>query len=97
MCSASFCHWVASSVMLLIFTLRRRLILGDGSLFSLLSRTPRDADASKSGLRGGEGPSGRSRGEQRDTLKTELMFRNPTRSSQSLHKLLFYQAFLRRH
>lgn len=57
MCSASFCHWAGSRAMLLIFTLRRLFILGDGSLFSLLSLTPRDEAASKSGLWGGDGPS----------------------------------------
>lgn len=50
MCSASFCHWTGSRAMLLIFTLRRLLILGDGSLFSLLSLTLLEEAASKSGL-----------------------------------------------
>ena len=58
MCSASFCHWAGSRVMLLIFTLRRRLILGDSSLFSLLSLTPAAEAPSRSGLCEREGPSG---------------------------------------
>lgn len=93
MCSASFCHWVASSVMLLIFTLRRRLILGDGSLFSLLSRTPRDAAAaSKSGLRGGEGPSRRSRGEERGHFKDQADISKRLR--RCVKSFFFYREFL---
>jgi len=61
----SFCQWAGSSPALLIFTLRLRRDLGDGSRFSLASRwdppgeapTPAPAPAPTSGLRVGEGPS----------------------------------------
>lgn len=79
MCSASFCHWTGSRAMLLIFKLRRLFILGDGSLFSLLSLTPRDEAASKSGLWGGDGPSATQR-HQRFRLKS---------SRNKIHNFLF--------
>ena len=53
---ASFCQWAGSSPALLIFTLRLRRDLGEGSLFSLASLGP-PGEAPASGLRGGEGPS----------------------------------------
>lgn len=112
MCTASFCHWVSSRGMLLIFTLRRLLILGDGSLFSLLSLTPREEAASKSGLWGGDGPSGRRRytqSEGRHFNFNYILLKNQTKSSLcgqfTVHvcvfkfraKSFFYHVSLRRH